>query len=110
VRKEQTVPEMVEEVITSQAKTPVERSACSFEAVSKTDTSCQPRELAGGPHRDERARDSQVGLAREHEEERHSWWSADCVEGFEECVERLEGKESRAGYYARLEELASLRG
>jgi hypothetical protein len=59
--------------------------------------------LAEGPHRDERARDWQVGLAQEREEERPYWW----IEGY---VEWLDGKEARAGYYARLEELASLRG
>ena len=114
MHKEQTVSEMVEEVLTRQAKTLVERSGYSFEAameaVSKTDAGRQLIDLAEGPHRYQRAQDWQVSLVRERQEQRHSsWWSADCVERIEDCVEELEGKEFCAGYYTRLEELASLR-
>ncbi len=104
---EQTVSEMVEEVLTPQAKALVEQTGQTFdaalEAVSKTDAGRQLRELAEGPHRDERARDWQVGLAREREEERRYLW----LEGY---MEGLESKEARAEYYTLLEELASLRG
>ena len=104
---EQTVSEMVEEVLTRQAKALVEQAGQTFdaalEAVSKTDAGHQLRELAEGPHRDERARDWQVGLAREREEERRYLW-------LEAYMEWLEGKEARAEYYTLLEELASLRG
>jgi hypothetical protein len=107
VRPEQTVSEMVEEVLRRQAKTLVEQSGQSFiaamEAVSNTDAGRQLIELAEGPHRDQRARDWQVGLAREREEERHHFW-------IESYMEWLEGKEAREEYYTLLEELASLRG
>ena len=108
MRPEQTVTEMAQEVLNRRAKTLVEGTACSFEAameaVSKTSAGRQLRELTEGPSHDERARDWQVGLAREREEEerRYRW-----IEGY---VEWLDGKEARAGYYTRLEELASLRG
>jgi len=107
VHKEQTVSEMVEEVLRRQAKTLVEQTGQSFkaalESVSKTDAGRQLKELAEGPHRSERARDWQVSLARERAEERHYYW----IEGY---MEWLEGKEAREEYYTLLEELASLRG
>jgi hypothetical protein len=107
MRPEQTVSEMAEEVLRRQAKTLVEQTGQSFEAameaVSKTAAGRQLIELAEGPHRDERARDWQVGLAREREAQRHYYW----IEGY---MEWLEGKEARAEYYTLLEELASLRG
>ena len=107
MRKEQNVSEMVKAVLTRQAKALVERSGEPFQAalkaVSKTDAGCQLRELAKGEHRNERARDWQVSLALKRAEERN--YSQ--LEGY---MEWLEGKEARAEYYARLEELASLRG
>jgi hypothetical protein len=107
MHKEQTVSEMVEEILTRQAKALVERTGQPFqaalEAVSKTDAGHQLRELANGEHRNERAHDWQVGLALKRAEERY--YSQ--LEGY---MEWLEGKEARAEYYARLEELASLRG
>ncbi len=107
MRPEQTVSEMVEEVLGRQAKALVEQSGQSFkaamDAVSNTDAGRQLSELAEGPHRHERARDWQVGMARERSEERHSLW----LEGY---MEWLEGKEARGEYYTLLEELASLRG
>ena len=107
MRPEQTVADMVEEVLTRQAKALVERTGRTFEAalefVSKTDAGRQLGELAEGPHRHERARDWQVGLARERAEERRYLW----LEGY---MEWLEGKEARVEYYTLLEELASLRG
>jgi hypothetical protein len=107
MRPEQTVLEMVEEVLMRQAKALLEQSGQSFEAalaaVSKTDAGRQLIELAEGPHRNQRAREWQEGLAREREEERHYFW----IEGY---MEWLEGKEARGEYYTLLEELASLRG
>ena len=107
MQPEQTVFEMVEEVLTRQANSLVEQTAQTFDAalevVSKTDAGRQLRELAEGPHRDEKARDWQVGLSRERAEERRYLW----LEGY---MGWLEGKEVRAEYYTRLEELASLRG
>jgi hypothetical protein len=107
VRPEQTVSEMVEEVLGRQAKALVEQSGQSFKAaiaaVSNTDAGRQLIELAEGPHREKRAREWQEGLARAREEERHHFW----IEGH---VEWLEGKKARGEYYTLLEELASLRG
>jgi hypothetical protein len=107
MRNEQTVSEMVEEVLTRQAKALVERTGEPFqaalEAVSTTEAGSQLKELANGEHRNEMARDWQVGLALERAEERHYTQ----LEGY---MEWLEGKEVREEYYARLEELASLRG
>ena len=98
---------MVEGVLTRQAKALVERTGQSFQsalqAVSETDAGRQLRELAGGEHRNEMTRDWQVGLALKRAEERYCSW----LEGY---LEWLESKEARAEYYARLEELASLRG
>jgi hypothetical protein len=107
MRPEQTVSEMVEEVLMRQAKASVEHSGQPFEAalaaVSNTDAGRQLIELAEGPHRNQGAREWQEGLAREREEERHYFW----IEGY---TEWLEGKEARGEYYTLLEELASLRG
>ena len=107
MRPEQTVIEMVEEVLRRQAKALVEQSGQSFKAametVSNTDAGRQLIELAEGPHRNQRAREWQEGLAWERAEERHHFW----IEGY---LEWLEGKEARGEYYTLLEELASLRG
>ena len=107
MHQEQTVSEMVEEILTRQAKALVERTGQPFqsalEAVSKTDAGSQLRELANGEHGNERAGDWQVGLAPKRAEERYK----SRLEGY---MEWLEGKEASAEYYARLEELASLRG
>ncbi len=107
MRPEQTVLEMVEEVLRRQAKALVEQTGQSFkaamEATSNTDAGRQLRDLAQGPHREKRARDWQEGLAWERAEERHYFW----IEGY---MEWLEGKEARGEYYTLLEELASLRG
>jgi hypothetical protein len=107
IHKEQTVSEMVEEVLMRQAKALVEQTGQTFqaamEAVSKTYAGRQLKELAEGQHRDERAREWQEGLARERAEERRYFW----IEGY---MEWLEGKEERGEYYTLLEELASLRG
>ncbi len=125
MRREQTVFEMVEEVLARQAKElanrtgqPLERA---LEIVADTEAGRQLRELANGEHRYEKARDWRASMLRERAEERlmhliasealsrfvaerpYSW-----VEGY---LDWVEGKEARAGYHALLEEeLASLRG
>ena len=115
MQREQTVFEMVEEVLTRQAKAladqtgqPLERA---LEAVANTEAGQQLRELANGEHRLEKARDWQASVLWERAEERltnlgagrhYSW-----LEGY---VESLEGKEEPAEYDAGREEAASLHG
>jgi hypothetical protein len=125
VQKDQTVPEMAEEVLARQAKALAHRSGQSFEearqAVLETEAGRQLRGLANGEHRHENAQDWQMRVLWERAEarvqdlidsdalsrfaaERHYSW----VEGY---MAWLEGKEERAQYHALLEEeLASLRG
>ena len=125
---EQTVHQMVEEVLQRQAQVVLERSGCSpqeaLEAVSQTEAGRQLGGLREGPHAQERARDWQErllweraferleGMVRSNAvsrsgdfstEDRYCW-----LEGY---IERLEGKEARAEYYVLLEaaEHASLR-
>jgi hypothetical protein len=125
VQQHQSVSEMAEEVLLSQAKALAHRSGHSLEdarqAVSDTEAGRQLKDLANGEHRHERARDWQGSVFWGRAEERfmrliasealsrfvaephYSW-----VEGY---MEWLEGKEERAHYHALLEEeLASLRG
>jgi hypothetical protein len=125
VQKDQSVSEMAEEVLMSQAKALAQRSGQSLEdarqAVSDTEAGHQLRDLAQGEHRHERAQDWQVSVSWDRAEERlmhhigsealsrfvaerhYSW--------LESYMEWLEGKEERAQYHALLEEeLASLRG
>jgi hypothetical protein len=126
---EQTVYEMVQEVLQRQAKVVLKRSGCSpqeaLQAVSQTDAGRELGSLRDGPHAQKRARDWQEGLLWERAFERlegkvrldavsrigafatdvpYSW-----VEGY---MERLEGKEARAEYYMLLEAavLARVRG
>ena len=105
---EQTVSEMVEEVLAHQAQGRAHRSGQSLvdarQAVVDTEAGRQLRELANVEHRHEKAQDWQVIVLRERVEERHYTW-------LESYGERLEGKESRAEYHALLEkELTSFRG
>ena len=105
---EQTVSEMVEEVLAHQAMGLAHRSGQSLvdarQAVVDTEAGRQLMDLANGEHRHEKAQDWQLRIHWERVEERHYTW-------LESYVERLEGKESRAEYHALLEkELASLRG
>ena len=125
MHREQTVFEMVEEVLARQAKELANRTGQPFERaleiVADTEAGRQLRELANGEHRFAKARDWQTSMLRERAEERlihliasealslfvaerpYSW-----VEGY---LEWVEGKEARAEYHALLEEeLASLRG
>jgi hypothetical protein len=75
VRPEQSVQEMVEEVLQRQAKVVLERSGCSpqqaLEAVLQTDAGRQLSGLRGGPRaQEEKARGWQEGLLRERTLER----------------------------------------
>ena len=118
MRQDQTVSEMAKEVLARQAEALARRSGRSIgeasQAVSDTEAGRQLRDLANGEHRHEKARAWQAGVFWERAEERlmhlyssealsrlavegHYWW----LEGY---LERLEGKEQRAPYYAHLEE------
>jgi len=116
---------MVEEVLTSQAKSLAEQTGQPFESalgvVADTEADQQLRELANGEHRLEKATEWQARVRFERAEEqlmhlfgsdilsrfageRHYSW----VAGY---LEWLEGKEARTPYHALLEEeLASLQG
>jgi hypothetical protein len=125
---DQTISEMVEEVLAYQAKSLAERTGQAFESalgvVADTEAGQQLRELANGEHRHEKAREWQARVRFERFEraeeqlnhligsdvlsrfatERQSSW----VAGY---LEWLEGKEARIPYHALLEEeLASLQG
>ena len=108
MHQDQTVFEMVEEVLERQARSLVAQTGRTFqeamEAVEGTGAGRQLRELAGGEHRDEKAAEWHASLSWKRIEERHYSW----LEGY---MEWLRGKEARAQYHALLEEeLASLRG
>ena len=125
MQQDQSVSEMVEEVLMRQAKALTQRSGHSLEdarqAVSDTEAGRQLRDLANGEHRYEKAKEWQgsvfwdraeerlmhhiasEALSRSAAEDEYSW--------LESYMEWLEGKEERAHYHALLEEeLASLRG
>ena len=118
MQKDQTVSQMAQEVLTRQAEALAHRSGRSLEeasqAVSDTEAGRQLRDLANGEHRYEKARAWQTGVFWERAEERlmHLYSSEAlsrlAVEGhygwLEGHLERLEGKEQRAPYYALLEE------
>ena len=125
MQREQTVCEMVEEVLAGQAKILVERTGQplegALEAVSVTRAGRHLRDLAQGSHCDEKADEWQESLpwARAEDRRMHHLGS-DTVSRFaverhyswvESYMEWLEGKEARTQYHALLEEeLASLRG
>jgi hypothetical protein len=122
---DQSVCEMVEEVLAHQANALAQRTGQAFESalgvVADTEAGRRLRGLADGEHRHEKAREWQASVHRERAErqldrlfgsdvpsrcagERHHSW----VAGY---LEWLEGKEARAPYHALLEEeLASLQG
>jgi hypothetical protein len=125
MREDQTVSEMVEEVLARQATSLADHTGRPFEraleVVADTEAGRQLRELANGQHRYEKARDWQTNLLWERAEGRlmhlvasealsrfaaeghYSW-----LEGY---MEWLESKEERVEYHALVEEeLASLRG
>ncbi len=124
MQRDQTVFEMAEEVLTRHARSLANRTGQPFdralEIVADTEAGRQLRKLANGEHRHEKAQHWQESSLWERAEEqlarliaskslsrlaieRHYSW----LEG---CLESLEGKEARAEYHARLEELASLNG
>ena len=110
VQREQTVLEMVEEVLERQAKALADNSGQPFESaleiVARTEAGRQLRELRDGPNRHEKARDWQSDLAWGRAEgqlmnlmasgpsadSRYTW--------VEDYLVRLEGKEAREEYYA----------
>ena len=125
MREDQTILEMVEEVLARQAKARAGRTGqplgAALEVVADTEAGRQLREVANGEHRHEKARDWQTNLLWERAEGRlmhlvasealshfaaeghYSW-----LEGY---MEWLESKEERVEYHALVEEeLASLRG
>jgi hypothetical protein len=125
MRPEQTVAEMVEEVLGRQAKAMVAETGQLFESalenVSSTEAGRQLRDLANGEHRHEKAQDWQVSVLSMRSEDRLTNLIAlDTVSRFaverhyswvENYMEWLEGKEARPEYHGLLEEeLASLRG
>jgi hypothetical protein len=125
LHREQTISEMVEEILANQAKSLAERTGQTFGSalgvVAATEAGQQLRELANGEHRHEKAREWQARVRFERAAEQlnhlfgsdvrsrfagernYSW-----VAGY---LEWLEGKEARTPYHALLEEeLASLQG
>ena len=125
LHQDQTIAEMVEEILVHQARSLAERTGQPFESalevVADTEAGQQLRELANGQHRHENAREWQASECWERAEERlmllcasdslsrfagerhYSW-----VAGY---LEWLEGREARTPYHALLEEeLASLQG
>jgi hypothetical protein len=125
VQQDQSVSEMVEEVLMRQAKALAHRSGQSLEdaskAISDTDAGRQLRDLAQGEQRHQRAQEWQASVFWDRAEQRlmhlfasealsrlvaerpYSW--------LEIYMEWLEGKEERTHYHALLEEeLSSLRG
>src|SRR5215208_679274 len=125
LHQDQTISEMVEEVLANQAKFLAERTGQAFESalgvVADTEAGQQLRELANGEHHHEKAREwlARVRFERAEQQlmhhfgsdvlsrfagERHYSW----VAGY---LEWLEGQEARTPYHALLEEeLASLQG
>jgi hypothetical protein len=122
---EQTISEMVEEVLANQAKCLAEQTGQAFESalgvVAATEAGKQLRELANGKHRHEKAREWQSSVRFERAEEQlNHLFGSDVLWGFAGerpsswvagYLEWLEGKEGRTPYHALLEEeLASLQG
>jgi hypothetical protein len=122
---EQTISEMVEELLANQAKSLAERTGQAFESalgvVADTEAGKQLRELANGGHRHEKAREWQARVCSERAEEQlKHLFGSDVLWGFAGerqsswvagYLEWLEGKEARTPYHALLEEeLASLQG
>jgi hypothetical protein len=125
MREEQTVLQMVEEVLARQAKATVAQTGQHFESalkiVSSTEAGQQLRELANGEHRHVKAQDWQASLLSGRSEDRlTNLIASETVSRFaverhyswvENYMEWLEGNEERPEYHALLEEeLASLRG
>jgi hypothetical protein len=113
VQRDQTVLEMVEEVLERQAKALADNTgqpfASALEIVARTEAGRRLRELRDGPNRHEKARDWQADLAWGRAQERlmsfmASGSSTDSrYTWVEDYLVRLEGKEAREEYYAVLE-------
>jgi hypothetical protein len=117
VKQDQSVSQMAQEVLMRQTKTLANRSGHSFEdarrAVSDTEAGRQLKDLARGEHRHEKAQAWQAGVFWDRAEERlmHHYASEalsrfaadDDYSWLESYMERLEGKEERAHYYALVE-------
>ena len=125
LREDQTVSELMEEVLVRQANALVERTGQAFEsaleAVASTEAGRHLRKLASGEHGHEKVEDWQANVLRERTEERRMRLIvSDALPGFaaerhyswvEGYMAWLEGQEQRTEYHALLEEeLASLRG
>jgi hypothetical protein len=125
LQRNQSVFEMVEDILACQAKSLADKtgqpSERALDIVTDTEAGRQLRELANGEHRCKKAQHWQASIRWDRAEERlmhliasevlsrfvverpYSW-----VEGY---MEWLEGKEARTPYHALLEEeLASLQG
>jgi hypothetical protein len=123
--RDQSVYEMVEEVLARQAKSLAERTGQPFERVLKivadTEADRQLRELADGEHRHKKAREWQASVLWERSEERlMRHFASDALSRFADerhyswvvgYMDRLEGKQARTRYHTLLEEeLSSLQG
>ena len=108
MHQEQTVSEMVTEVLERQAKNLADQTGETFDgamsATLNTEAARQFKGLAESPYSERKAAEWQAALPWRRAEQRHYMW-------LESYVEWLEGKERRTQYHALLEEeLASLRG
>jgi hypoxanthine phosphoribosyltransferase len=108
VHPEQTVSQMVNEVLQRQAKSLADDTGETLEramsATLKTEAARQLEKLADSPYNEQKAAEWQAALPWRRAEKRHYMW-------LESYVEWLEHKEKRTQYHALLEEeLASLRG
>jgi hypothetical protein len=117
VQRDQTVLEMVEEILERQAKALADETGqpleSALEIVARTEAGWLLRELRDGPNRLAKARDWQADLACGRAEERLMHLMASgvpvrtsaqgCYTWVEDYLVRLEGKEAREEYYAVLE-------
>ena len=118
MQQDQSVSEMAQEVLMRQTKALAQSSGYSLEdaqqAVSATEAGRQLRVLARGEHRHEKAQTWQASVFWDRAEERlmHLYASEALLRFFaaegdyswvESYMERLEGKEERAHYYALVE-------
>ena len=117
MKQDQSVSQMAEEVLMRQTKALANRRGRSLEdarkAVSDTAAGRQLKGLARGEHRHEKAQAWQAGEFWDRAEERlmHHFASEalsrfaaeDEYSWLESYLERLEGKEERAHYYALVE-------
>jgi hypothetical protein len=117
VQQGQSVSEMAEEVLMRQTKALAQSSGHSFEdarqAVSDTEAGRQLRVLANGEHGHEKAQAWQASVFWDRAEERmmhhfalealSRFAAEDDYSWLESYMERLEGKEERAHYYALVE-------